>query len=38
MSPDLGPNCLQRLSVDYKSTLARKELKGFYFVSNYHGI
>ena len=25
-SPDLGPNCLQRLSADNKSLLARKEL------------
>ena len=25
--PDLGPNCLQRLSADDKSPLARKELK-----------
>ena len=24
--PDLGPNCLQRLSADDKSPLARKEL------------
>ena len=26
VGPDLGPNCLQRFLVDYKSTLARKEL------------
>ena len=26
VGPDLGPNCLQRLSVDDKSPLARKEL------------
>ena len=25
-SPDLGPNCLQRLSIDDKSLIARKEL------------
>ena len=25
--PDLGPNCLLRLSADNKSPLARKELK-----------
>ena len=27
VSPDLGPSCLQRLSADDKSLLARKELK-----------
>ena len=27
VGPDLGPNCLQRLSADDKSLLARKELK-----------
>ena len=26
VSPDLGPNCLQRLSADDKSPLARKEV------------
>ena len=26
VSPDLGPNCLKRLSADDKSPLARKEL------------
>ena len=26
VGPDLGPNCLQRLSVNLKSPLARKEL------------
>ena len=27
ISPDVGPNCLQRLSAEDKSPLARKELK-----------
>ena len=27
VGPDLGPNCLQRLSADDKSLLTRKELK-----------
>ena len=27
VGPDLGPNCLQRLSEDYKLSLAQKELK-----------
>ena len=29
MGPDLGLNCLQRLSADDKSPLARKELLGY---------
>ena len=29
VSSDLGPNCLQRLSADDKSPLARKEFKDF---------
>ena len=27
VGPDLGPNCLQKLSADDKSLLARKELR-----------
>ena len=27
VAPDLGPNCLQRLSADDKLPLARKELR-----------
>ena len=27
VGPDLGPNCLQRLSADAKSPLARKSIK-----------
>ena len=27
VGPDMGPNCLQRLSTDVKSPLARKKLK-----------
>ena len=41
--PDLGPNCLQRLSVDDKSSLAEKELKHsriitviFYLIFIFH--
>ena len=28
VGPDLGPNCLKRLSADVKSPLTRKELQG----------
>ena len=38
VGPDLGPNCLQRLSADDKSPLTRKELNGMsliiYFLSD----
>ena len=32
VGPDLGPNCLQRLSADDKSPLAGKELSPEYVV------
>ena len=33
VSPDLGSNCLKRLSVNDKSPLARKELRGLSWCS-----
>ena len=34
VSPDLGPNCLQKLSAEDKSPLARKELTRLMSTSN----
>ena len=33
VGPDLGPNCLKRLSANDKSPLARKELRGLSWCS-----
>ena len=36
VGPDLGPNCLQRLSADDKSTLVKKELMIVSMISNVY--
>ena len=33
VGPDLGPNCLERLSADDKPPLAKKELSQLYQIS-----
>ena len=30
VGPDLGPNCLQKLSADVESPLARKEVNAYF--------